>query len=87
MRERDWQAPIDQEPEHKEPSEKEQRAIFARELYRQPLGVAQMWHNNALISGEDFKKYLHAWQTGAPRFGARQCHCDSCKIQYPSPEY
>ena len=34
------------------------------------------------ITGEQWKEYAHAWQTGAPRFALRVCDCESCQWEF-----
>lgn len=29
------------------------------------------------------RKYAHLWQTSAPRFDIRACHCVDCVARYP----
>lgn len=43
--------------------------------------------NAGLMSGAEWRAYAHAWQTGAPRFELRVCHCVDCCRAHPSPEY
>lgn len=51
------------------------------------LSQVDYFWRQGVISDQTWEAYLHLWQTGAPRFGRRQCHCDACKISYPSPEF
>lgn len=35
------------------------------------------------ITGNEWRAYAHAWQTGAPRFELRICHCAECVAAFP----
>lgn len=48
--------------------------------------VERLWHQG-IIDDETREAYLHAWQTGSPRYGRRQCHCPECKAQYPDADF
>lgn len=50
------------------------------------LDTALYWRNEGICDETEFQGYAHAWQTGAPRFSTRVCHCAECVARYPMNE-
>ena len=52
------------------------------------LDYVLLARSRGLCTEETWAAYAHAWQTGAPRFGAiRYCSCAECLAKYPPPEF
>lgn len=47
------------------------------------LDEARYWRDVGIASEAEYEEYAHLWQTSAPRFDLRACHCDDCVARYP----
>jgi hypothetical protein len=46
------------------------------------LDQATYWRNVGVCTEDEWRAYAHLWQTSAPRFDTRVCHCAECMAYY-----